>query len=158
VAMKPITAPAAPATVASPHSPASVASPYSTYSPAPVQPIVSRAPTAPSVTDAVAAQAIQQTAASIPAMPTEPKSSNQPGEKIRIASVVQGAGATSTTEPKSPDLAPQPIQQTAASVPAMPMDPKLNSQAAERIRITSVQDAGPVPPPDLMSPNPPPPR
>jgi hypothetical protein len=57
----------------------------------------------------------------------------------------------------SDSLAAQAIQQTAASVPATPMDPK-SGQMAEHIRITSVQDAGPVPPPDLMSPNPPPPR
>ena len=142
VVMRPIAGPASPAPVASPHSPALVASPYSTYAPAPIQPIASRAPLAPSVTDAVAAHAIQQTAASVPAPPTEAKSNNQQGEKIRITSVFQGAGATSAPEPKAADPAAQAIVQT-ASVPATPPEPKSSSQSPERIRITSVvQDAG----------------
>jgi len=83
VAMKPVASPASPAPVASP------------YSPAPVLPIASRVPAAPSLTESIAAQAIQQTAASVPASPVEPKSNNQPAERIRITSVVQDAGASS---------------------------------------------------------------
>jgi hypothetical protein len=55
-------------------------------------------------------------------------------------------------------VAAQAIQQTAASVPATLPELKSNNQSADRIRITSVQDAGTVAPPDLMNPNPPPPK
>jgi hypothetical protein len=55
------------------------------------------------VTDTVAAQAIQQTGASVPATPLEPKSNNQTAERIRITSVAQDAGPT-TPEPKGLDL------------------------------------------------------
>jgi hypothetical protein len=79
VAMKPVQSPLS-APVAGPASPAPVPGP-----------IASR-PTAPSVTDALAAQVIQQTAASVPATPAEPKSSNQAAEHVRITSVVQDAG------------------------------------------------------------------
>jgi hypothetical protein len=93
VAMKPVSSSAPRAPVAGSAPAAIVASPYSQYSPAPVQPIASRMPTAPTVPDSLATQAIQQTAASVPATPAEPKSNNQAAERVRITSVVQDAAS-----------------------------------------------------------------
>jgi ribonuclease E len=94
VAMKPVASPAMPAPVASP------------YALAPALPIASRAPATPSLADSLATQAIQQTGASAPATPTDPKSTNQSSERIRITSVAQDAGPSAPPEQMSPNPPP----------------------------------------------------